>query len=306
MNIFVTGATGFIGSAVVRELHAAGHQVRGLARSESAASSLTAAGVEVQRGSLEDLDSLRRAAAASDGVIHLAYHHDFSEMQRAAQMDLNAVETIGAALASTSKPFVIPTGTAMLTFFLPPGQVGTEQDLAPAEIQMSRIVSEKAMLALAQRGVRASVIRLAPTVHGEGDHGFVAALIQIARAKGLSAYIGAGSNRWPAVHRLDAARLFRLALEHAPAGSMLHGAAEEGIPMRAIAEVIGRHLNLPVVSISPDQAGEHFGWLGTFLAIDNPASSALTRERLGWHPAQPGLIADLDQGHYFQNGATHA
>jgi nucleoside-diphosphate-sugar epimerase len=203
MKVFVTGATGFIGSAVVRELHAVGHQVLGLARSDSAEAMLAAADVEVQRGSLDDLDSLRRAAAASDGVIHLAYHHDFSEYQRAAQMDLNAVEAIGAALTGTGKPFVIPTGTAMLTFFLPPGQVGTEEDLAPAGMQAPRIMSENAMLALAQHGVRTSVIRLAPTVHGEGDHGFVATLIQIARAKGVSAYIGDGSNRWPVVHRLE-------------------------------------------------------------------------------------------------------
>ncbi len=301
MKVFVTGATGFIGSAVVRELQAAGHQVLGLARSDKNAASLTAAGVEVQRGSLDDLDSLGRAAAASDGVIHLAYHHDFSDYQRAGQLDLNAVETMGAALAGTDKPFVIPTGTALFAFFLPPGQLGTEEDLAPAGMQMPRIMSEHAMLALAQRGVRTSVIRLAPTVHGEGDHGFIATLIDIARAKGVSAYIGDGSNHWPAVHRLDAAHLFRLALENAPAGSILHGAAEEGIPTRDIAEAIGRHLNLPLVSISPDQASEHFGWMGPIITIDNRASSALTRERLGWNPTQPGLLADLDQGHYFHS-----
>ena len=307
MKVFVTGATGFIGSAVVRELIEAGHQVLGLARSDESAAKIASAGAEVHRGSLDDLDSLRSGAASSDGVIHLAFIHDFSDYQGAAQTDLHAVQTIGAALEGSGKPFVITSGTAMLSFFLPPGRLGTERDVAaPDSAPRPRVASENAALALAQRGVRSSVVRLAPSVHGEGDlgflAGFVSVLIMIARAKGVSGYIGDGSNRWPAVHRLDAAHLFRLALEKAPAGSMLHGAEDEGIPVRTIAEVIGRHLDLPVVSISPEDAGEHFGWLGTFLTVDNPTSSALTRELLGWRPVHPTLIQDLEEGHYFDNG----
>ncbi|GCE08276.1 SDR family oxidoreductase [Dictyobacter aurantiacus] len=301
MRVFVTGATGFIGSAVVRELIEAGHQVLGLARSDAAAASLTAAGADVQRGSLDDLDSLRSGASASDGVIHLAYNHDFSDYVAAAQTDLRAVETIGAALEGSNKPFVITSGTFMLTFLLPPGQLGTEKVVADAGVTAPRLVSENAVLALAKRGVRSSVVRLSPSVHGEDDHGFMATLINIARAKGVSGYIGDGSNRWPAVRRIDAAHLFRLALEKAPAGSVLHGVADEGVPVRAIAEVIGRHLDLPLVSVSPEDAGEHFSWLGTFLAADNPTSSALTRELLGWKPEHPPLLEDLDQGHYFKN-----
>ena len=300
MRVFVTGATGFIGSAVVRELLASGHQVLGLARSDATAASLAAVGADVHRGSLDDLDSLRSGAAASDGVIHLAFIHDFSDYQGAAQTDLRAVQAIGAALEGSGKPFVITSGTLMLTFFLPSGRLGTETDVADAGLVAPRIVSENAAIALSQRGVRSSVVRLSPSVHGEGDHGFVPALISIARTKGVSAYPGDGSNRWPAVHRLDAAHLFRLALEKAPAGSVLHGAADEGVPTRAIAEVIGRHLDLPVVSIAPSSAGEHFGWLGTTVSLDNPTSSMLTRERLGWQPQHPGLLADLDEGRYFE------
>ncbi len=307
MKVFVTGATGFIGSAVVRELIEAGHQVLGLARSDESAAKIASAGAEVHRGSLDDLDSLRSGATSSDGVIHLAFIHDFSDYQGAAQTDLHAVQTIGAELEGSGKPFVITSGTAMLSFFLPPGRLGTERDVAdPDSAPRPRVASENAALALAQRGVRSSVVRLAPSVHGEGDHGFLAGfvsvLIMIARAKGVSGYIGDGSNRWPAVHRLDAAHLFRLALEKAAPGSVLHGAADEGIPVRTIAEVIGRHLDLPVISISPKEAGEHFGWLGTFLTVDNPTSSALTRELLGWRPVHPSLIQDLEEGHYFDNG----
>jgi nucleoside-diphosphate-sugar epimerase len=301
MRIFVTGATGFIGSAIVRELLAAGHQVLGLARSDAAEVILASVGAEVHRGALDDLDSLHSGAAASDGVIHLAFIHDFSDYQGAAQTDLRAVKTIGAALEGSDKPFVITSGTLMLTFLLPPGQLGTEKDVADAGSVASRIASENAAIALAERGVRSSVVRLSPSVHGEGEHGFVPALINIARTKGVSGYIGDGSNRWPAVHRLDAAHLFHLALVKAPAGSVLHGAADEGVPTRAIAEVIGRHLDLPVVAISPEDAGEHFGWLEAAFSMDNPTSSALTRERLQWHPVQPGLLADLDQDHYFKN-----
>jgi nucleoside-diphosphate-sugar epimerase len=301
MKVFVTGATGFIGSAVVRELIEEGHQVLGLARSDTAAASLAAAGAQAHRGSLDDLDSLRRGAASSDGVIHLAYIHDFSDYEGAARTDLRAVQTIGAALEGSGKPFVITSGTLMLAFFLPQGRLGTEKDVANAgsAAPRPRVASENAVLALSQRGVRSSVVRLSPSVHDKKRGGFSEVLVYIAREKGVSGYVGDGSNRWPAVHQLDAARLFRLALEKAPAGSVLHGVAEEGVPTRTIAEAIGRRLDLPVVSISPEDAGEHFGWLGTFLTTDNPTSSALTRELLGWRPVHPTLIQDLEEGHHF-------
>jgi nucleoside-diphosphate-sugar epimerase len=296
MKVFVTGATGYIGSAVVRGLLKAGHQVLGIARSDSAAAALLAAGAEVHRGTLDDLDSLRSGSRAADSVIHLAYVHDFSNIEAADVIDLRAVETILAALEGTGKPFVGTSGTLMLT----PGHLGTEEDAGPAGVR--RVASENAALSMAERGVRTSVVRLAPTVHGKGDaHGFVPSLIGIARTKGVSAFVGDGSNCWPAVHRLDAASLFRLAVESAPAGSRLHGAAEEGVPFRDIAEAIGRQLKLPVVSIAAENAGDHFGWLSAVVSVDNPTSSALTRERLGWHPKGPGLIADIEQGHYFNN-----
>jgi nucleoside-diphosphate-sugar epimerase len=295
MRVFLTGATGHIGSLVVAELHTAGHEVFGLARSDQSAAALTAAGAQVHRGALDDLDSLRSGAEAADGVIHLAYIHDFSNIAAADVIDLRAVETIVAALEGTGKPFVGTSGTLML----PPGRLGTEEDAGQAGVR--RVASENAALSMAERGVRTSVVRLAPTVHGKGDaHGFVPSLIGIARTKGVSAFVGDGSNRWPAVHELDAARLFRLAVEAAPAGSRLHGAAEEGVPFRDIAEAIGRELKLPVVSIAAENAGDHFGWLSALVSVDNPTSSALTRERLGWQPQHPGLIADLDEGHYFE------
>lgn len=297
MRVFVTGATGYIGSAIVRELFATGHQVLGLARSDAAEALLASAGAEVHRGTLDDLDSLHRGATAADGVIHLAYNHDFSDYQGAAHTDLRAVETIGAALEGSGKPFVITSGTLLLTML---GRRGTEEDvLDPA---LPRIASENAAIALAERRVRSSVVRLAPSVHGEGDkHGFVPSLIGIARDKGVSAYIGDGSNCWPAVHRLDAARLFRLAVEAAPAGSRLHGVGEEGVPFRDIAEAIGRQLKLPVVSITTEKAGDHFGFLSAFVSFDNPTSSTLTQQRLGWQPQGPRLIADIEQGHYFNH-----
>jgi len=296
MRIFVTGATGFIGSAIVRELLDAGHQVVGLARSDASAAALAANGADVQRGLLEDLDVLRRTALASDGVIHTAYDHRFTDMAAAAQTDRRAVEALGSALEGSGRPLVIASGVLGLV----PGRVATERDAgdltSPAG---ARRATEQMVLSLASRGVRSSAVRLAPTVHGRGDHGFVARLVTIARDKGVSGYVGDGSSRWPAVHRLDAAHLFRLALESAPAGTPLHGVAEEGVPVRAIAEAIGRHLHVPVVAISPDEAPSHFGFLGALLGIDSPVSSELTRELLGWNTNQPGLIEDLEQGHYF-------
>jgi nucleoside-diphosphate-sugar epimerase len=312
MRVFVTGASGWIGSAVVPELIGSGHQVVGLARSEASAATLAAAGAEVQRGTLDDLDGLRSGAAASDGVIHLAFKHDLAfsgDFQGAADADRRAVETFGEALAGTDRPFLIASGTLGVA----PGRVATEADGrgAPDPAVASfgpgpatRLATAQLVLSLASRGVRASVVRLPPTNHGDGDNGFMAALVGIARDKGVSGYIGDGANRWPAVHRLDSARVFRLALEKAPAGSALHAVADEGVPIRDIAEVIGRHLNVPVASISPDDAAEHFTWLSHFLALDAPASSAVTRELLGWEPTQPGLIDDLDEGHYFHAAAV--
>ncbi|MGO9873094.1 MAG: SDR family oxidoreductase [Acidimicrobiia bacterium] len=306
MRVFVTGATGWIGSAVVPELIGAGHQVVGLARSDASAAALAAAGAAVHRGTLDDLDSLRNGASASDGVIHLAFKHDIAfsgGFQDAADADRRAVESFGEALAGSDRPFVIASGTLGLA----PGRVATERDghdadpapAAPGARPQTRLATAQTTLSLASRGVRASVVRLPPTCHGDGDNGFMATLVGIARTKGVSGYIGDGSNRWPAVHRLDAAHLFRLALETAPGGSTLHAIADEGVPIRDIAGVIGRHLDLPVRSICAQDAADHFDWLADFLAADSPASSALTRELLGWQPTQPALIDDLDQGHYF-------
>ena len=296
MRVFVTGATGFIGSAVVGELIQAGHHVVGLARSDTAAASLTAAGAEVHRGSLEDAASLRSGAAAADGVIHTAYIHDFSETgdpAAAARADGRAIEAIGRALAGSGKPLVV-AGTVVPV----PGRLSTEDDQVPEGPEFPR-VSEPAALSFAGRGVRVSVVRLPPSVHGRGDHGFVPALIGIARTKGLAAYVGDGSNRWAAVHRLDAARLFRLAVEAAPAGARLYAIGDEGVPFLDIAEVIGRHLNLPVTGLSREEAESHFGLFALFASMDIAASSVQTQKRFGWHPGHPGLIDDLDEGHYF-------
>ncbi|MER6690529.1 SDR family oxidoreductase [Streptomyces minutiscleroticus] len=307
MRIFVTGASGWIGSAVVPELIDAGHRVVGLARSGASAAALTAAGAEVVRGTVDDLDVLRDTAAASDGVIHLAFKHDIAfsgDFQGAAEADRRAVDAFGDALAGTGRPFVIASGVVGLA----PGRVTTERDRAEADGSPAslREATAEAALALASRGVRSSVVRLSPTCHGEGDNGFMAALVATARDKGVSGYLGDGANRWPAVHRLDAARLFRLAVEKAPAGSVLHGVAEEGIRLRDIAEVIGRHLGVPVASVAPEAAAGHFTWLVGFLGVDAAASSALTRELLDWEPVHPGLVEDLDKGHYFRAPAATA
>ena len=308
MRVFVTGASGWIGSAVVPELIDAGHQVTGLARSDSSAAALTAAGAEVLHGTIDDLDTLRAGAAACVGVIHLAFKHEVAfsgGFQAAADADRRAVEAFGEALAGSGRPFVIASGTLGLV----PGRVATERDgLDPGSAEhldggpRTRLGTAHLTLSLASRGVRSAVLRLPPTVHGDGDrHGFIARLIGIARDKGVSGYVGDGSNRWPAVHRFDAAHLFRLAVEQAPAGSVLHAVADEGVPIRAIADVIGRHLGEPVAAIAPEDAAAHFTWLGGLIGIDSPASSALTRELLGWQPVQPGLLDDLDKGHYFHN-----
>jgi nucleoside-diphosphate-sugar epimerase len=302
MRVFVTGATGFIGSAVVRELIDAGHEATGLARSDKGAELLGRAGAGVHRGSLEDLESLRSGAAAADGVIHTAYIHDFSRMADAAQTDLRAIETLGAALEGSERPLVITTGTALVN----PGQVATEQDEGNPDAAHPRLRAERTASELAARGVRTAVVRPGVSVHGEGDHGFVPMLIEIARSTGASGYVGDGANRWPAVHRLDAARLYRLALENAPAASVWHAIGDQGVAARDIAEVIARRVGVPAVSVAPAEAGEHFGWLGAFFAVDAPASSAFTQARLNWRPTHLGLIADLEQGHYFEQPAAVA
>ena len=299
MRVFVTGASGHIGSAVVPELLAAGHQVTGLARSDASAATLESWGADVRRGTLDDLDILRSAAQESDGVIHLAYKHEAmraGDMATALGADMSAVETMLDALAGTDKPFVGTSGTLMLGL-MAPGKVGTETDTFPGG---PRIDCENLVIATASRGVRTSVIRLPPTVHSSLDHhGFIPALIGFARDKGAAGYVGDGASRWPAGHTLDAAHLYRLALEEAPAGSRLHAVGDEGIPFKEIAEAIGRNLGLPVQSVAPEDAAAQFSFLADFVQIDNPTSSELTRKLLGWEPTHPGLIADMDEGHYF-------
>ncbi len=288
MRIFITGASGFVGSAVVQELIKAGHQVTGLARSDANAKAIAEAGAKVHRGSLDDLDSLERGAADSDGVIHTAFIHDFSNYAASVETDKRAIETIGLALAGSGRPLVVTSGTVRA----PAGSLATEA--MPADPNFPRR-SEATALPFVAREVRVSIVRLPPSVHGAGDHGFVPQLIRIARETGVAAYVADGSNRWPAVHRLDAARAFRLALEKAPAGGRVHAIAEEGIPAKEIAAAIGRRLGVPVTT----KPVEHFGWIGPFFALDVPTSSDRTRELLGWRPVEKGLLADLDSGAYF-------
>ena len=291
MRVFVTGATGFIGSAVVPELLKAGHQVLGLTRSDAGAKALAAAGAEVHRGSLEDLESLRRGAADSDGVIHLAFIHDYSKFKENCEIDKRAIEALGSVLAGSDRPLIVASGTGGLSA---PGQVATEEHVVPAKSPFPR-VSEQTALSL--EGVSASIMRL-PQVHDTVKQGLVTYAIAVAREKGISAYVGNGANRWPAAHISDVGHLYRLALEKHEAGAKYHAVAEEGVPLREIAEVIGRGLKVPVKSIRPEEAPAHFGWLGMFASLDFPASSTITREKLGWHPTGPRLIADLIRMNY--------
>jgi nucleoside-diphosphate-sugar epimerase len=301
MKIFMTGATGFIGSALVRELIEAKYQVIGLARSDAGAKSLAAAGAQVHRGDLKDLESLRSGAAASDGVIHLGFIHDYSKFAENCEVDRRAIETLGLVLEGSDRPLIVTTGTAGLTA---PGQVATEDNNIPPNFPFPR-VSEQMALALAPKGVKASVMRL-PQVHDSTKQGLVTYLIAVAREKAVSAYVGEGRNCWSAAHVLDVARLYRLALEKHEAGAKYHAVAEEGVAMRDIAEAIGKGLKLRVVSLSPEQAQAHFGWLSMFASSDLRASSAQTRRKLGWNPTGPGLIADLGRQSYFAEASASA
>jgi nucleoside-diphosphate-sugar epimerase len=310
MRVFVTGASGWVGRGLVPELIAAGHTVTGLARSDAAAQALRAAGAEARSGSLDDIDILRDSAASSDGVIHLAFDTGMAfsgDFAGATDADRRAIETFGEALAGTDKPFVIASGI-LGVLGVPNGVVATERDglAADAANRQSPIPgSERRManadftLALAERGVRSSIVRLPPSTHGNGDKGFIPTAIAFARQKGAAAYVGAGTNRWPTVHRDDAARLFRLAFESAPAGSVLHAVGEQGVPIREVAEAFAKGLDIPAVSVAPEQAGEYVGFLGGFWGVDGPSSAQITRDLLGWEPTRPGLIADLEEGHYF-------
>jgi nucleoside-diphosphate-sugar epimerase len=302
MRVFVTGASGHIGSALVPELLGNGHEVVGLARSDRSAASLQAAGAEVWRGDLDDLDGLREAAKAADGVVHLAFKHEVmmsGDFQRAVADDLAAIVVMGDALEGSGKPFVATGGTLMLASAEIQDRPNTEQDVVTGG---PRVDAENLVAGFAERGIRSSWVRLAPLVHSSLDHhGFAHLLIGIARDKSVSGYVGDGANRWPALHTLDAARLYRLAVESAPAGSRLNGVGDEGVPFRDIAEVIGRRLNLPVKSVDPQDAGEHFGFLGSFVALDDWTSNARTQGLLGWAPAHAGLIDDLTHGHYFDS-----
>jgi nucleoside-diphosphate-sugar epimerase len=295
MKILVTGATGFIGSAIVQELLCAGHHVIGLARSDASAQSLKAKGVEVHRGDLENFESLRAGATLADAVIHTAFVHDFSDYQKICEIDRRAIEALGSALVGTHKPIIVTSGTALL----PTGQLSTEASVPVVGKSLPRIASEEAAQSLAARGVRVAVLRLPPSVHGDGDHGFVPMIINVAREKGVSAYIGNGLNRWPAVHVLDAAHLYRLMIEKEVIGTF-HGVGDEGVTIKELAEVIGRRLKIPVVSKTTEEATEHFSWMSHFLSLDSPASSAQTQQKLNWKPTHAGLIADVDRENYFR------
>jgi nucleoside-diphosphate-sugar epimerase len=292
MRIFVTGATGFVGSAVVQELLGAGHQVLGLARSDAGAEALRRAGAQAHRGSLSDLDSLKSGAAEADGVIHTAFNHDFSKLAENCEEDRRAIEAMGEVLEGSQRPLLVTSGLALLA----QGRLATESDAANSAFPRA---SEAAASAAAQRGVRAASVRLAVSTHGAGDHGFVPRLINIAWEKGVSAYVGDGSNRWPAVHRFDAARVYRLALERGAIDGPYHAIAEEGVPLKAIAETIGRQLGLPVMAKSPEEAQAHFGWFSLFAGMDIAASSARTRSLLDWRPGGPTLLQDMNDADYF-------
>jgi nucleoside-diphosphate-sugar epimerase len=300
MRVFVTGASGHIGFPLVADLHAAGHQVVGLARSDASAAKLTAAGAAVHRGNLDDLDGLAAAASAADGVAHLAFKHEAvftGDFASALATEMQVLETFGNALDGTGKPLAIASGTLMVAGL---GRTATEADVLGSG---GRNDAENMVIGFADRGIRSSAVRLPPTVHSNLDLvGFLPILISIARDKGAAGYVGDGANRWPAGHTLDAARLFQLAVESAPAGSRLHAVGDEGIGFREIAEAIGRNLGVPAVSIAPEDANEHFGFLGPLVQLDDPTSSAWTQELLGWKPEHPGLIEDLDAGHYFGRG----
>lgn len=297
MRVFVTGASGWVGSSVTRQLIGRGHEVVGLARSDKSADVIAATGAAVLRGDLTDLDSLASGAKNADAVIHCGFIHNFSDFGRSVEVDKQAIETLGTALAGTDRPLLVTFGTAGMAF----GRPSTEEDEPNPEVyQGPARVSEQVGLAQAEKGVRAGVVRLPPTVHGRGDHGFIATIVNIARQKGASAYVGTGENRWPAVYRDDAAAVYVLALEEGVRHPRYHAVADEGVPFRQIAEVIGRKLNLPVISVAREQAGEHFGWMGNFAQFDAPSSAKLTAEWLGWRPTGPSLLEDLEEGSYFE------
>jgi nucleoside-diphosphate-sugar epimerase len=300
MRVFVTGASGWIGSAVIPELLAQGHEVLGLARSDAAAHKVATSGAEVLRGDVQDLSVLRAGAEQADGVVHLAFRHDIAwtgQFEEAAASDRHAIEVFGDVLTGSDGPLAVAAGVAGVR----PGGIATERDMPSGEVS-PRAASERAVLALAERGVRSMSVRFAPTVHGAGDHGFIARIVDADRSHRTAGYVGAGENRWAAVHRSDAARLVRLGIEHAPAGSVLHAVGEEGVAMREIADAISRRFELPATPISPEQAGERFGFLAQFVALDMAASSSITRDLLGWEPAGPTLIDDVAHGAY-SNGS---